>query len=197
MNFLLLAAGRGTRMGGSKALMMFHGEPWIEFQIRQILEAKFDNILIVTNPETSEAIEELTMRHSKVQVFSNPDPERGPFSSLQILIKENSESSAFISPMDVPLKASTLIQMRDVWHKLHKTEALIPSHKEQRGHPVVLSAELQAKILKMPIDGKDSRLDVVLRNLPDFQKYILEVEDDFVPLNINTPEDLESLSQIT
>ena len=197
MNFLLMAAGRGTRMGGSKALMMFHGEPWIEFQIRQILEAKFENILIITNPETAEAIEELTMRHPKVQIFSNPDPERGPFSSLQILIKENGESSAFISPMDVPLKASTLMMMKESWLKLEGIQALIPSHKEQRGHPVVLSSELQSFILKMPVDGKESRLDAVLRNLPDSTKYILEVEDDFIPLNINTPADLEALAQST
>lgn len=197
MNFLLMAAGRGARMGGNKSLMMFHGEPWIEFQIRQILEAKFDNILIVTNPETSEAIEELTMRHSGVQIFSNPDPGRGPFSSLQILIKENSEGAAFVSPVDVPLKASTLLAMKAAWYKLEKIDTLIPSHKGHRGHPVVLSAQLQSRILKMQAEEKDSRLDIVLRNLSEPQKQILEVDDSFVTLNMNTAEDIEAFSKIT
>lgn len=197
MNFILLAAGRGQRMGMNKALMIFNGEPWVQYQVRQIVEAGFEDILIVTNPESAAPLEEITFQKSKVQIYVNSHPEKGPFSSLQIAINENNGKSAFVSPMDAPLKASTLIQIKDAWHKMEGIEALIPSYKGQKGHPVVLSTELLQRLQKLPLEDAGSRLDLILRNLPEHKKKILEVEDPFIPLNLNTPEDLRALSRIT
>jgi molybdenum cofactor cytidylyltransferase len=194
MNFILLAAGRGQRMGGNKALMLFKGETWVQIQIRQIEAASFDQILIVTNPESAEAVEEITMRHRNVQVSVNEQPDRGPFSSLQIALNESVDKVVFVNPMDVPLKGTTLIELKKAWQKSENLEALIPSFQNRRGHPVVLSPTLQEKIRALEVQNPDSRLDFVLRNLADSKKQILELNDEFIPLNINNPEDLENLT---
>jgi CTP:molybdopterin cytidylyltransferase MocA len=197
MNFLLLAAGRGQRMGSNKALMIFHGEPWVQFQVRQIAEAGFENILIVTNPESAAAVEEFTAKFRNVQIFVNEDPDKGQFSSLQIAIQESNESSAFVSPMDSPLKASTLKVLKEAWQKSENIDALIPSYHDQGGQPIALSAELQEKILSLDIEDPNSRLEVVLKKLTADKKRVFDVEDPFITLNLDTPEDLEALNQIT
>jgi molybdenum cofactor cytidylyltransferase len=197
MNFIMLAAGRGQRMGANKSLMLFHGEPWVAFQVRQIEEAGFDNVLIVTNPESAEALEEITGKYRNIQIFVNDIPDKGPFSSLQIAIKENNENSAFVSPMDAPLRASTLKILKDAWAKLDCIDALIPAYEGRKGHPVVLSGELQRALKAMSDDDSKARLDLILRNLPDEKKKVLDLEDPFVVLNLNTPEDLAALSQTT
>jgi molybdenum cofactor cytidylyltransferase len=197
MNFILLAAGRGQRMGSNKSLMLFHGEPWVQFQIRQIEEAGFHEILLVTNPESAEALEEITGKHTHVKIFINPDPMRGPFSSLQIALKENGDHAAFVSPIDAPLKATTLKIMMEAWLRLENIDALIPSYKDRKGHPIILSSELQRRLQKKPLEEKDSRLDMILHQLPVNKKKILTLEDPFIPLNLNTPEDLAALSWTT
>lgn len=194
MNFILLAGGRGHRMGVNKALMLHQGEPWILFQLRQIAELNLQNITIVTNPE-AEADLQAVLENSaqKVQVLSNPHPDKGPFSSLQLAIAATPEASSFVSPVDVPLKASTLKKLHQAWLQHGHLDALIPSYQNQKGHPVIISSEFQRVLLKMSPDDPQARLDVALKTLPENKKRTLALEDPFIALNLNTQEDLASI----
>lgn len=194
MNFILLAAGNGQRMGGNKALMAYKGQPWILSQLQQIAEIDLQNITIVTNADTEEALEKVVENFSqKVLILTNPRPEQGPFSSLQMAMAATPEGASFVSPVDVPLKGSTLKKLRQAWLQHGHLDALIPAYQDRKGHPVILSPQFQRDLLKLLPDSPISRLDVALRSLPENKKRIFAVEDPFVPLNLNTPEDLAAL----
>lgn len=194
MNFILLAAGQGQRMGGNKALMPFNGQAWIRTQIGQILEAGLQNITVVTNSESESALEELLADFvPKIQILTNLHPEQGPFSSLQLAVAASPEEATFLSPVDVPLKSVTLKKLRQAWLQHGHLAALIPAHKNRKGHPVILSTELQRSLLKLAPDHPESRLDFILKALPESEKRTLDLEDPFISINLNTPEDLAAL----
>jgi CTP:molybdopterin cytidylyltransferase MocA len=196
MNFILLAAGHGQRMGGNKALMDYQGQPWILAQLQQLTEVGFQSITIVTNAESEAALEKLVENHSApVLILTNPHPEQGPFSSLQLAIAATPEDTSFVSPVDVPLKAATLKKLRQAWLQHGHLDALIPSHQDMKGHPVILSVDLQRNLLQLSPDSPEARLDFILRALPENKKRIFNVEDPFVHMNLNTPEDLAALAR--
>jgi molybdenum cofactor cytidylyltransferase len=196
MNFILLAAGNGQRMGGNKALMLFQEQPWILSQLKQINDVGFQSITIVTNSDSEAALEKIVENLSpKVLILTNPHPEQGPFSSLQLALAATPEDVSFVSPVDVPLKSATLKKLRQAWLQYGHLEALIPAYQDRKGHPVVLSANLQRELLKLAPDSPESRLDFVLKALPENKKRIFNIEDPFVNLNLNTPEDLAALTR--
>lgn len=196
MNFILLAAGHGKRMGGNKALMEYQGQPWILTQLKQIAEVGFQSITVVTNAESEAALEKIVENYTpSVLVLTNPRPELGPFSSLQLAVAATPEDASFVSPVDVPLKAATLKKLRQAWLQHGHLDALIPSHQDRKGHPVILSVGLQRELLKLSPENPEARLDFILKALPENKKRIFNVEDPFVHLNLNTPEDLAALAR--
>lgn len=196
MNFILLAAGNGTRMGLNKALMDYKGQPWILKQLEQIAEVGFQNITVVTNPQSEVELEKiLTNFTPKVLVLTNPAPDQGPFSSLQLAVAATPEDASFVSPVDVPLKAATLRKLRQAWLQHGHLEALVPSYQERKGHPVILSTALHREILNLSADNPEARLDFILKAVPENKKRTFPVDDPFVSLNLNTPEDLVALAR--
>jgi molybdenum cofactor cytidylyltransferase len=196
MNFILLAAGQGKRMGCNKALMTFKGEPWVMTQLHQIAEAGLQNIVLVTNPTAEATLEKLlTGFKPKVLLITNPNPERGPFSSLQLAIAGSPGDTSFVCPIDVPLKSATLKTLRQAWLQYGHLEALIPSYNERKGHPVILSKEFQRALLSLSPDKPEARLDFTLKALRENKKKILALEDPNIILDLNTPEDLTALAR--
>lgn len=196
MNFILLAAGNGTRMGINKALMDYKGQPWILTQLRQIADVGFQSITVVANPSSEIELEKVLASFTpKVLLLTNPSPDKGPFSSLQLAVAATPEDASFISPIDVPLKATTLKKLRQAWLQHGHLEALVPAYQDRKGHPVILSIPLQREILNLSVDNPEARLDFILKALPENKKRIFSVEDPFVSLNLNTPEDLAALAR--
>ena len=193
MNFILLAAGHGQRMGGNKALVDFQGKPWILKQLQQIQLAGFKKVILVTNTDSKSSLEKILREDTlQVRVVTNPTPEKGPFFSLQLALSEASQEASFVCPVDVPLKHTSIIQLSQEWQK-STIEALIPAYKEHRGHPVMISAEMRKYILTLSAAHPHSRLDFVLKALPEDKKKVLAVEDPYITLNLNSPEDFASL----
>lgn len=193
MNFLLLAAGRSQRMGANKALMLFQGKPWIQHQLSEILEAGFKHILVVTNRESAEAIEEITAQYKSVQICINHTPDLGPFSSLQVGLLENANAPLCVSPIDSPVRGSSLRALQSAWEDCKSIDALIPTYQGQKGHPVILSVAMQQTLLSLSPEDPESRLDFALRQLAADKRKLFEINDELIPLNLNSPEDLLAL----
>ena len=77
---VVLAAGRSSRMGVPKGLFPFEGRPWLLTQLSALASRRVVLVLGHDAPRYDEAIPDLAAR---VDVAVNPDPDRGPFSSLQ------------------------------------------------------------------------------------------------------------------
>lgn len=196
MNFILLAAGQGQRMGGNKALMLVNEKPWILTQIQEIRSAGIEDITVVTNAESQTTLESVLADLSpKVTIVTNSHPELGPFSSLQLALMTTPIKTCFLSPVDVPLKADTIKKLHQAWLQWGPIQALIPLYNKRGGHPVMLSSDLQKSLLKFAPDHPESRLDFVLKSLSERDKRALDLEDPSVIMNLNTPENLATLSR--
>lgn len=204
---IIPCGGKSSRMGTPKGLMGVNGCPWIEMQLSQLRAVGVSRAIIVLGFDADRYLSELPWMQSallewsnvagiQVMVVKNLHPEFGPFTSLQTAIhhvESLGEPAAFFLPIDVPCPDV------HVWRSLvceceGVAAAVIPSHAQHGGHPVVLTRELMMDLLKVPMDAADARLDLQLKK----QRHLayVDVDDPKVGMNINTPEDFDSMGVI-
>ncbi len=189
---IILAAGDSQRMGIPKGLLDYHGKPFLSYQIESLFEIGFTDIIVVSGKDTTlyqENIPEL----KKTTIIVNPQPEKGPFSSIQSGLSglgDKHQSGVFILPIDVPCPS------KEVWDQLagelssSNANVSIPEFNGKRGHPVLLSDEFKKYLQTC---SSDSRLDFEIRKQKELQKAkIISVNDKNITLNLNTLEEWEA-----
>ena len=197
---ILLAAGRSQRMGSPKGLLDFLGRPWIAHQLSLFKKIGGTHAIVVLghgSKEYQRALDEardlLTGLH--VQRVLNPDPDRGTFSSVQVGIAAALEASHEVSPcgplallpLDVPVPPN------EVWLDLAKGfqesdgSVTLPEFQGRGGHPVILSRAFATRLLRLPVQDEDSRLDRQIRLLPLDQVRRQTVGSPEILLNLNDP----------
>ena len=143
---VILAAGRSTRMGRTKALLPWGDRPlltaWIErFQgagaaeVAVVLGAEFDLIRATVEPSLEAP--------DRVRWVQNADPARtGPRESLLLgLDSLPADSPAWFTPVDVPVvRTATLRALLAVWLEgppVDRPLAAVPRFEGSPGHPVL------------------------------------------------------------
>lgn len=187
MKLVWLAAGAGTRMGTPKVLMQLGSEAWLTVQLRALRGTIIDAVVLVVDTSTQERVRSLAPSSDAlaVNVVVNPDPSRGPLSSLQVGLDD---APCFVSPIDVPAAVpDTFLLLRAAVSD--GASAAIPTFSGRGGHPVLLGAALVAAA--RDADPARDRLDHLLRAAPGVAR--VPVADERVVKNLNTPEDLQGL----
>jgi len=194
-----LAAGESSRMGRDKALL-----PWpplanasagpdtfLSAAIRS-LSLSTDFVIVVAGK--NEAALEPIAYSNGASIVVNPDPSQGQFSSLQIGLHEvlsRGRDAAVVTLVDrPPARASTVQTLRDTFESAPLgVWALVPEVSGKHGHPYVVGREMIEKFLQAPPTGSAREIE------HEHQEHIqyLAVDDPFVALNINTPEDYSAL----
>ena len=174
---ILLTAGASKRLGEPKSLVDIHGDSLIQIVIRKLKQKKL-RIIIVTRAELFNEMEKLGEK-----VVINTNPESGRTGSIQCGIKELKSERCLIVPVDRPGFSNATIEKLI---NLEKTSC--PSKNGKGGHPVILSKEDCEKILS-------SNPSTPLRDIINPAK--IEVDDEFLHLNIDFPKDLKKLRKIT
>jgi molybdenum cofactor cytidylyltransferase len=183
---VLLAGGRSSRMGQPKGLVAVGGRPWVLSQIDAARAAGADVVLVVGHDAAryAEALPDLAQTPG-VTVVENLDPSRGPFSSLQCGLARLAPAAAFVLPVDVPAPGPAV--WRSLAEALADADAAVPEHEGRGGHPVLLSADLAARLLGRPATG---RLD---HELSSARVVRVPVSDPRVRMNLNEPGDWTNL----
>lgn len=127
-------------------------------------------------------------------VVVNPDPSRGQFSSLQLGLREvlnRGRDAAIITLVDRPPASTVTVQSLRVAFEAASSSvwAVIPEFSGKHGHPFVAGRDMIERFLREPVSG--NARDVEHRNQQHVQ--YVSVQDPFVALNINTPEDYATL----
>lgn len=181
---ILLAAGESQRMGQPKGLVTLGDHIWLQLVVQDArASGVVSRIIVVTGSDSAAYAQAIAAHRIDVEQVVNPDPARGPFSSLQVGLGAAltaGESDVFVLPIDVPPAGSS------VWERLYEAvgheAAAVPSVEERGGHPVALSGKLATQITAMDPSG---RLDHVLKQAKATRVY---VGDARVCMNLNTPE---------
>jgi molybdenum cofactor cytidylyltransferase len=197
---VILAAGESSRMGRDKALL-----PWppsdrglisstdnfLSAAIRSL--ATSSDFVIVVAGKNEGALAPIVYS-SGASLVTNPDPSRGQFSSLQIGMREvlnRGRDAAIVTLVDRPPAAGSTVQtLRDAFEAAPlDIWAVVPEFSGKHGHPYIVGREMIEKFLQAPVSGNAREIE------HQFQEHIqyLAVDDPFVALNINTPEDYSAL----
>jgi CTP:molybdopterin cytidylyltransferase MocA len=196
ISLLLLAAGKSSRMGVPKGLLHYEDKYWIEEQIDRF-EGVGDNIIIGLGadyqlyfdalPWLQLASENTMIRNGiGIRILINPEPDRGPFSTLLLLLSQcENAHKMFIQPIDVPLADHNSLKKM-----LQPDKALVlPRYKNKNGHPALISAKFSMQLLDIPLNDPAARLDRQIESLSASEKSLVDVSNYQIGLNLNQPED--------
>jgi molybdenum cofactor cytidylyltransferase len=197
---VILAAGESSRMGTDKALLPW--PPRIEGQspsMESFLSAAIRSLALCTDfivivaGQNETALAPVVYANG-ASIVVNPDPSNGQFSSLQVGLHEvlnRGRDAALITLVDRPAaNAATVQTLRDSFEAAPQNVwALIPEFSGKHGHPFVAGREIIERFLREPVTG--NAREVEHRHQEHIQ--YLVVDDPYVALNINTPEDYAAL----
>lgn len=185
---ILLAAGMSTRMGSSKSLLDWGGEPLIAYQVRQLKEAGADEIIVVLGHRGDDV--HRALKGLPCRVMLNSRYHAGRASSLRIGAKAvNRDTDAIvILNVDQP-RTSASIRAVIAAHD-ERFAATRPSHGGHSGHPVVVSGRLRDELLAAT-DENDGLRGVLRAHAGEIQ----EIPGDAAyHLDINTPSEYREAS---
>lgn len=191
INSIILAAGKSSRMGYDKALVLIKKKPNV-INIACALESVSDKVVIVASDNYQSVVDVLDKnRCSQTVVVKNYKAELGMFSSIKAGISAISEDDAylFIQPVDtfgVPLSVyKKLIENLDNQHLFFKPYYEFKNGQKRGGHPIIVSPEGIRIIKNADIT---SNLRMIMKNI----KYIKTDRAEILN-NINTPKDLKRI----
>lgn len=172
-HILVLAAGRGTRMGVPKALMSVGGTPWWTRQQSRLERVGLPVTWVVSDRVARESqLARTVVVDDTAPMFESIRAGVASLGSLESL------AGVFILPVDVPAPEP------GVWRELGRCEhPAVPVWHGRRGHPVYLPGTW--------LRGRDwaraGRLDDLIRA----DSFAVRVGDPDVTVNLNTPQDVD------
>jgi molybdenum cofactor cytidylyltransferase len=197
---VILAAGASSRMGTDKALLNWPpAGTGAEFSRQTFLSAAiqlfepFSEMVIVVAGYNAPNLAPVVYAQGAFLV-TNPAPQRGQFSSLQVGLQEvlnRGRDAAIVTLVDrPPVQRSTLESLCDHFAvRPHVIWAVIPEYLGKHGHPFLVGREMMEAFLKAAPSATAREVE---HQNQEHIEYIA-VEDRMVTLNIDTPEDYASL----
>lgn len=190
---IVLAAGLASRYraaGGaetSKLLAHYHGEPLARLAVKAALAAGCETT-VVTGHARDQV--EAALKDLRVAFVHNPAYATGLASSLKtgVAALPPSAEGAFVLLADMPgVSADLITRLAAAFAKKPDALAVIPVHKGKRGNPVLLARALFGEIANLSGDEGARRL---LQRADAACVVELDLADDAVALDIDTPDDL-------
>ena len=178
---VVLAAGRGTRMGGPKALLLAAGEPLVLVHARRLAEIA-GPVVVVLPPG-------LDLAHlawpPRVTTVTSHAPD--PAGSLARGVAQLSAATelVIVALVDaLPVAARTLQALVEAMSP--DTLAATPTYRGRGGHPVVVRRHVLS-------DGQPRPLRERLRELGERRVRLACDDDPEILSSLNTPRDLQAL----
>jgi molybdenum cofactor cytidylyltransferase len=195
---VILAAGASSRMGRDKALL-----PWPAGSAKgTFLSGAIDvlapttEMVIVVAGANEPTLRTIVYARAGYLVV-NPEPERGQFSSLRVglqAVLDRGHDGAVVMLVDrPPVARATIEHLQDALAASSEEEvwAVVPTFGGNHGHPMVMGRDMIEAFLRAPAEStaKEVRAERI-----DRVRYI-EVSDENVIRNVNTPEEYAQASQ--
>ena len=152
LHLLILAAGKGSRVGINKALLPLNGRPGLEILAEQIRASRFEDALVVSGAQAGE-VESLAMR-LHLSCVRNPDFEEGQSTSVVAGVARLPEDidGFAILPVDHLLTTTSdldaLVRAFQS-HPAARERIFRPHHGEERGHPVLFGQSFRREFLEL------------------------------------------------
>ncbi len=187
---IVLAAGKGSRMGQTKQLLPFRGQTMLECVVDNALASRLDRIILVLGFQ-AEAVARL-FEGRDVTVVINQLYESGQSSSLKAGLQEvTHEADAVLFLLgDQPLiTPETINHILSGYERSQNSTVVLPLFEGRRGNPVLFSRETFSRLATLSGDCGARSL------FAEYAGHILEVavSDRFIITDIDTEEDFHRL----
>lgn len=182
---LILAAGESSRMGQDKALLTFRGRTFLETIATTLREAGVERVAVVLGHHAAEI--QQAAKPEAIETVINRDYARGQTSSLQAGLRalESPDLEAIVLCLvDQPLVSADTVRRLTGNFRQSGAPVVIPTLRNQRGHPVVISSALFEELLRLrPGEGANT----VIRRHRDATRFV-EVSDEGILIDVDNPE---------
>lgn len=151
----------------------------------------FDPLVTVINPDVERVLKNRKDIYKKLattcSMVINPVPDKGTLHSIRLALKElkTPVEAALLFPVDHPFIAPATITL--LHENASRDSILIPTFHKRRGHPPLFGSDYFRLLFDVPLDeGARSayrQAGTIIREI--------EVEDENILLNMNTPAEWE------
>ena len=191
---VVLAAGRGSRLGGvAKALLDDGGRSFLASIAARFTELGVERPIVVVGAPHGERVAAEAGRLGFV-IVENPGPDRGMASSVAIGFEAlaGQGESALLWPVDIP--RVTVATLRTLLTRASCDGVVIPSHEGRGGHPVLVGRDLWPALVACAGEKEGARS--VFRHNQD-RLVRIAVSDPFVLHDVDDHSDLARLEAAT
>lgn len=188
----ILAGGKSSRMGSTKALLEFGGQTVLERVSSALRVAGVEDIVVVAGYEPERIRGEAA--RLGLHCVHNALHETGMFSSIQAGVRAlgTRDEAFFVLPVDCPLiRPQALADLMTTFQR-SSVQVLFPGCLDRRGHPPLISKELRTDIESA---GHTDNLRDVL-NRSSARSDCLGLIDLTVLLDMDTPNSYQTLRRI-
>jgi len=182
---LILAAGESSRMGQDKALLTYGGRTFLETIVATLHEAGMERVVVVLGHHAEQIQGAVTLEGAEIVI--NHDYARGQTSSLQAGLRalERADLEAVaLCLVDHPLVSADTVRRLVVSFRQSGAPVVIPTFRNQRGHPAVISRALFEDLLRL---SPDEGANTVIRKHHDAAKSV-EVSDEGILIDVDNPD---------
>ena len=200
---IILAAGKGSRIGQPKWQLRYEGRTFLEVILAKLQECQCAAVMCVTAAEMAEDISLLIEKNRSKENFSatpiilaiNPNPVDGMLSSVYYGLQSLPNYDGYlIFPVDHPFVETKTVQLLiDIFSGNGKCfdsasrTVIIPSYNEAGGHPIIVSSHIFTDLspVLLHLRFKDFLLQF------NYQRHKIAVEDSGILRNVNNLQDLK------
>ena len=177
-------------MGRPKQLLPLGNKPVIRHCIDNIIAAGIQEIVVVVSPHAQAIAEALSGLPVRIAVNNTIDGDMAGSVRVGLKAIDQSSSGVLVCLVDHPLASGDTMKTLMHAHREFPDKIIIPSYNGKRGHPSLFPMTILQEIFVA-----DTLRGVVRKN--EGRVRIIDVPDEGVVLDMDTPEDYEQVLKRT
>jgi molybdenum cofactor cytidylyltransferase len=142
---LVLAAGKSTRMGRTKALLPLGDETFISRIVGTFRAAGVEDVVVVVGHDSERVAAALDRLDPPPRVVLNPDYESGQLSSILAglrAVDRPGVTALLLTLVDVPLVSADTVRAVLMRYRAEAAPVVRPVNGSRHGHPVLIGRQL-------------------------------------------------------
>jgi molybdenum cofactor cytidylyltransferase len=177
-------------MGRPKQLLPLGGKLVIRHCIDNILAAGIQEIVVVVSPDAQAIVETLSGLPVHIAVNNNVDSDMAGSVRVGLKAVDQSSFGVLVCLADHPLASGDTMKLLARTHAEFPDKIIVPAHNGRCGHPSLFPMTVLHEIFVV-----DTLRDIVRKD--EGRVRIVDVSDEGVVLDMDTPEDYEQVLKRT